>query len=664
MEKWVELQVKLQSGRYDNEMRYTDFLIRPQRPWVVASLVGLLAFVVFLPAVTYDFVDWDDNEYVYENQFVLGGLSLTGVQRAFTDVVFCNWAPLTILSYQLDATLFGKEPWGFHLTNVLFHGFTVAVLYVALVRMTGCPGRSAAATLLFAVHPLRVESVAWIAERKDVLSVLFLMLSLLAYERYCRAPGVGRYVGVFLAMLASLLCKATLVTMPAVLLLLDIWPLGRLRLPGIGFPGRCDGQPGRYSPASVHRLVLEKLPLAALSLSFVIITLLTQQEAMRSTVEKPFLTSRVPNALYAITWYVSAFLWPVRLGVAYRHLGAELTWSVVAACGTAVLAAIAVAGGLRKRFPWIAWGVAWMLVTLLPMLGLVQAGEQGYADRFSYVPHVGLTIALVWAITSICESMGVSVRLQCTALVIMTALLIAMTERQLTTWRNPESLWQHAIEIDPDHFLAHTHVGMQLLAAGDREAAKRHYLAAFQASGGALNVSARLAALHFELGEVERARELRDMVIRTAPGDTYTTWVVKVMRVGPPQHMSEESKAMIRRGLVEARGDRMSSALVFFEQAVAEDPRCADAHNNVGMALLELGRPTDAVEAFRRAVEINPLHADFQLNLARSLHAVNRDEEAYRHCKAALEADPTDAAIQAFHDGLVGAGTGQPMNHP
>jgi len=638
-------------------MHRAAFDVTPQRQWLVAGLLGLLTLAVFLPAVSYDFVDWDDGVYTSDNPLVLGGLSLSAIRRAFTEVVLCNWAPLTTLSYQTDATLFGTQPWGFHLTNVFIHALSVAILYVAVCRMTGCPGRSAAAAFIYGMHPLRVESVAWISERKDVLSVLFLMVALLAYERYCRAPTYVRYAQVLLAVLTSLLCKATLVTFPALLILIDVWPLGRLRLPGIGVPVRCDGRPLSSAPASMSRLVLEKLPFVALSLVFVIVTLITQKAAISSEVGKPFLTCRVPNALYALTWYVSTFFWPVRLGVAYRHLGADLSWTAIMAISIAVVTAIAAAWSVRRLYPWITWGLAWLLVSLVPMLGLVQAGEQGYADRFSYIPHIGFTVAVVWTVAHAWDSSGLSWRLGLTTLVVGAAGLVAMTERQLATWRNSDTLWRHAIVVDPDHFLAHTYVGMKLLAAGDREGAKHHYQTAFRASGGALNVCARLAALQFEMGDVEEARELRDAAIRLDPNDNYTTWLVKVMRVGPPQHVSDAVKEMLRGGLAEARAGRMSEALSSFERAAAEDPRCADAHNNVGMALVALDRPRDAVDAFSRAVEINALHADYQLNCARALYAIEQYGPALRHCEAALACDPTDTAIMELHAVLTGTRT-------
>jgi hypothetical protein len=267
-------------------------------PARAALALSVLTFLVFSPAVFYDFVNWDDDRYVYENPLVLGGLSPAGVFDAVSQTVFDFWAPLTILSYQFDASVFGKAPWGFHLTNVLLHAASVACLFLVLARMTGCPGRSAVATLLFAVHPLRVESVAWVAERKDVLSLLFVIVTIMAYERYCRAPSVPRYLIVMVSLLASLLAKAMAVTVPVLFLLLDWWPLARVAIPGSDkrIPDRASTAP--YPARSLLEILAEKIPLFIMAGLFVLITLTTHARAMASEAESPLLTRRLPQAIF------------------------------------------------------------------------------------------------------------------------------------------------------------------------------------------------------------------------------------------------------------------------------------------------------------------------------------------------------------------------------
>jgi len=632
------------------------------RDGLICFLLGVTAFLVFLPAVRCAFVNWDDNSYVYDNPLVLNGLSIRGIQRAFTDVVFCNWAPLTILSYQLDATLFGREPWGFHLTNVLYHAVAVAVLYIALQRMTGSPGRSAVAALFFALHPLRVESVAWIAERKDVLSVLFLFLAMLAYDGYCRRPGPWRYGLICAAMLASLLSKATAVTLPVLLLLLDVWPLGRLTIPGVDRPVRGDGAVSPYPSRPWKAVMAEKLPLFALALVFAVVTLETQSTAIQSEGDMPFWTARLPNAIHATTWYIMKTFWPSGLHPVCEHTGVagRPLWLVLG-CTTACASLATLAAVSIRRLPAVTIGIAWFAISLLPMLGLVaQQGFQAYADRFTYVPHVGLVVAIVWALASWADRLRTPIRARTIAVGLVSLALAAVTSQQITNWRNSETLWRHALAVDPGNGMAHTKLGNTLLVAGDIAAAKRHYIAALECSGGAANVLCRLAGVQFDLGEFDEARKLRDRAIAIDPDGEYTTWIVKKMRVGPPQPVSQEVKAAIRHGLTEARAGHMGPALTSFERAVELDPACADAHNNVGMALVQLGQAAEAAEAFERAVAINPVHADYRLNLARSLLRLNRVQDAFRHCRAAMESDPTDAAIKDFHDALNHAGAGQP----
>jgi len=627
------------------------------RATAVAALLGGLVFAVFLPAIRGGFVDFDDESYVAENPWVLAGLTPTGIRRACTEVVCGNWSPLTMLSYQLDATVFGPAPWGFHLTNVLLHAIATVLMAIVLGRMTGRPVASAVATLLFAIHPLRVESVAWIAERKDVLCQVFLMAALLAYERYCRSPSIARYAAIMVAMALGLLAKPTLVTLPLLLLLVDLWPLGRLTVDPPARPAR--NMPGTtadpYDRRTWKSLVIEKLPLCGLSLAFVMATLAAQQVAMRGGLEKPFVSCRLPNAAYALTWYLTAFFRPTNLCIMHRHLGDELSPVAIGACVAALFGIAVAALAVRRAWPWCPWGLAWLLVALLPMLGLVQVGEQGYADRYSYVPHVGLAVAVVWSLAAIADRLRVPAWLRATVVGATAVGLILLTERQISTWRDPETLWRHALAVDPRIAMAHTKLGTRRLAAGDLVGAKRYYLAAFAAGGGPDNVSARLAGVYFDLGEFDEARRLRDRAISINPDGDYTRWIVKKMRTGIPRPISDDIKSLLRQGLTEARAGRAGEALRWFEQACADAPACADAHNNRGMALVELGRSAEAEEAFARAVEINPLHADYRLNLSRACLTLKRPQEALAHSQAAVTCDPTDAAIRSYHSALVSA---------
>jgi len=613
------------------------------RSWPGSCLLAAVACLVFLPAVRCDFVNWDDDSYVYENPVVLGGLTSEGVRRGLTGVFVGNWAPLTILSYQFDATVFGPRPWGFHLTNIVLHALAVALLYVALLRMTGAAGRSAAASLLFAIHPLRVESVAWVSERKDVLCVLFLMLTLLAYERYCRRPGLGRYAAVVAAMLGGLLSKSMLVTLPVLLVLVDVWPLGRLSLSGVGRPVRPGGEASPYPPVSRAWCLLEKLPLGLLSLLFVAVTLRTQTVAIRDESSLPLVSARIPNAIHSLAWYAWKTLWPTGLCPFHRHAGTALPWPVLAAGTLVVAAAAVVAVRSARRHPAVTFGLAWYAVSLVPVIGLVQVGSHGTAERYTYVPHVGLLVAVVWGLADAAAAWGVPRRALAAGTVVAAAALVVLTGRQIATWRDSETLWLHTLAVDPDNYMAHTKRGTRLRELGDDEAAERHYLAAMRSSEGATFVAAKLAGLYFDAGRFAEARELRDRAVRFDPDGKATRWIVARMRAGPPQQVSAEVRDVVRDGLREARAGRFEAALAGFQRAIDIDPRCADAHNNAGLALAELGRQDAAAAAFGRAIEVNPHNADYRMNLAQLWRTMGRWSESRRECEAALELDPTDA---------------------
>ena len=444
-------------------------------PWLVALATGLLTIAAFAPAVRFDFVNWDDNSYLFGNDgLVAGGLSAAGIRRAFTEPVFHSWTPLTVLSYQLDATLFGMEMWGFHLTNVVLHALASGVLCVALCRMTGRVGASTAVAALFALHPLRVESVAWIAERKDVLSVLFLVLAMLAYEWYCRRPGVGRYALVFVALLASLLSKATAVTLPGLLLLLDVWPLGRLSVPGIGVPVRGDGTVSPYPSRSWQMVLLEKLPLVALSVGFAFFQIVASQRVLVAGESLPLVSRRLPNALYAFNWYLVKTIWPTDLHPAHTHFGVVHPVWLVALCGVGVLATVAIAVLSARRSPAVTVGLAWFAAALVPVIGLVPVGIQSHSDRFAYIPHIGLFIALVWGGLEILSRWPTRPWLPTAVLVASLVACVPLDRRQIGIWKDSETLWQHVLTIEPENAFACNNLAVALHEAGRSAEALRY----------------------------------------------------------------------------------------------------------------------------------------------------------------------------------------------
>ena len=527
----------------------------------MASLLGLLTFIVFLPTVACAFVNWDDNAYVYDNPLVLDGLTGRGVSAAFTRVMFHNWAPLTTLSYLADASLYGPRPAGYHLTNVMLHAVAAGLLAVAIGRMTAAPGRSAAAVLLFAIHPLRVESVAWVAERKDVLSVLFLAVALLAYERYCRRPGGWRLAAVCAAMLASLLAKATLVTLPALLLLVDVWPLGRLHVPGI--PHATAVHSVRYPACSWRFALGEKLPLLALSALFIAITLMTQERATRVSATLPLLTNRLPNAVHSIARYLVDTLLPLQMHPAHLHPGPAGWPPVTIILSLLVLVILGACAWLAaRREPAVTWGVLWFLVALSPVLGIVaQQGFQARADRFTYVPHIGLMVAIVWGVAAAADRLRVPQWVPATVLLAATLGCMAVDRHQIAIWKNSESLWNHVLAIDPDNPIAYSNLGTALYERG----------------------LVREAVPYFE----------RSLAIQA----------------------SERAHCWL--GLALADQGRLEEAVVHYRAGLALDPQSVEAHTNLGAALAQLGRVQEALPHFESAYQLDPDDLSARRNLAR-----------------------------------------------
>ena len=369
-------------------------LHRRNLPWVTACICAclfVLTWVVFGQTLRYDFVNYDDPRYVYQNTRITSGINVANVAWAFSHIHSENWHPLTTITHMLDCQLHGLNASWHHFTNVLLHSFAVVLLFVALERMTGALWRSAFVSAVFAVHPLHVESVAWIAERKDVLSAFFFMLTLLAYLHYTRAPSIGRYLTVALVVALGLMSKPMLVTLPFVLLLLDYWPLER-------FETRRSNSGRRLS-----QLVLEKIPLIALSAASSIVTFLAQRGAIGWTEQLP-VSARISNALVTYVIYIRQMFWPAGLAVFYPHPENRLPVLEISLAFIVLVGITSAAFVFRKKAPYFITGWLWYLVMLVPVIGLVQVGWQGHADRYTYLPQIGLYIAVTWAVTDFTRS--------------------------------------------------------------------------------------------------------------------------------------------------------------------------------------------------------------------------------------------------------------------
>jgi Tfp pilus assembly protein PilF len=581
-----------------------DCLVEP----AVGAALVLLTVLVYSTTFRYPFVNLDDPVYVSQNPHVQAGLTPQGVRWAFTTFDCGNWHPLTWLSLQLDASLFGgQNAGGYHLTNVLLHAANTLLLFLVLGRMTGAVWRSALVAGLFALHPLHVESVAWVSERKDVLSTLFWMLALAAYLRYVRRPGPGRYLPVALALALGLLAKPMLVTLPCVLLLLDWWPLGRLTLGPI---------PAAH-PTGARRLLLEKLPLFALALASCAVTLVAQLhgQAVAPLEEFPP-AARVGNALLAYAAYLGKTLWPFRLAAYYPHPGA-VPVAAAAGAGILLLAVTALVLALRRR-PYLPVGWLWYLGTLVPVIGLVQVGGQAFADRYTYVPLIGVFVMLVWGGADLAAGRVPGAALAAGAALVLSACGV-LTWLQVRHWQSSLHLWEHAVAVTPANGLAHLNLGACYYERGRLADARRELEQAAALGPGRAEPHARLATVLAEVGQWPQAADEYRRATALAPEAAWlhANFGTVLLELGCPDE-----------------------ALAEFRRAVALDPDLPLAHANLGIVLRAFGRPEEAEAAFRRAVALDPALAPAHAGLGDVLADLGRTDEARAEYRRAL--DPGD----------------------
>jgi tetratricopeptide (TPR) repeat protein len=446
-------------------------------PLLLGAALAFLTLAAWLPALQNGFINLDDPYYVTTNPQVRPGITRGGLAWAMTAKVASNWHPLTMLSHILDCQLFGLDPAGHHATSLLLHLANALLLFEVLRRMTGAAGRSAAVAALFAVHPTHVESVAWVAERKDVLSALFWLLAMGAWARYARAPAIGRYLLVALLMILGLMAKPMVVTLPFALLLLDIWPLDRLRL-------------------GWRRLLIEKLPLLALSAASSLITLRYQETSLAPLDVVPW-SLRAANALVSYVAYLGKIFLPRHLAVFYPIPLAIPAWKVAGAA--LLLAALTALAVWRARWePWLLTGWLWFLGTLVPVIGLVQVGRQAMADRYTYIPSIGLFLAVVWSVAWFWRSHRAALA---TVSAIVILALAAVTRVQIGYWSDSATLFRHALAVTgDDNYLAHIGLGKALMAEKDWNGAAEQFRAA-------LALYPHLSEARAGLESVRRAKE-------------------------------------------------------------------------------------------------------------------------------------------------------------
>jgi Flp pilus assembly protein TadD len=556
--------------------------------WLCAVLF-LVTFAVYFQVRSHEFILYDDPDYVTGNTHVRGGLTLENVAWAFTNGQAGNWFPLTWISHMVDCQIFGVDSGALHLVNVLFHALAALLLFAVFRRMTGAVWRSAFVAFLFSLHPLHTESVAWMAERKDVLSALLWFLTIWAYLDYVKRPGKGRYWMVVAVFSLGLMAKSMLVTLPIVLLLLDFWPLRRIDFGAPSGPGSAT-----HHASTLGRAFLEKVPLLALSLGVSVVTFVVQH---RSHYVMPLalipLSQRLGNALVSTVAYVASMVWPARLAVLYPFV-LDIPWWQPVAAGLAILAVSILAVRSMGRRPYLAVGWFWYLITLTPVIGLVQVGSQARADRYTYIPMVGLSIALAWGAAEFLRSRPSLRKPVAAAAVAVCLACAALTWRQVGYWRDTITLFRHSLSVTSGNYLGYNILGLALRKQGRLDEAVASYREAIKIFPAFEEAHVNLSQALLEQGRAAESLPETAIAARIKPDD-------------------EETQYNLGTSLAEQ--GRFEEAVEAFRTAVRLKPDYAKAHANLGSALANLGRLDEAIAEFNEALRIDPGLEGVQENL-------------------------------------------------
>jgi|SRR5579862_1059146 len=581
-----------------------------RQAWLIAAGLALLDLVVYAQVRTHAFISLDDGLYVTKNPSIQHGLTWPGIVWAFTTGYAANWHPLTWLSHMLDVQLFGLWSGGHHLTSVGLHVVNTLLLFFGLQWLMpadepSAVGRSAVVAALFGIHPLHVESVAWVAERKDVLSTCFWWLTIGAYVAYVRKPAMGRYAAVAAMFALGLMAKPMLVTVPLVLLLLDIWPLKRIERP--------------FSLQEWLPLLREKAPLAVLSALSTLVTFVVQRNggAVIELGHLPF-ANRLANAVLSYGRYLWKAIWPAHLTVFYSYpidmpLG-------LAALSLAVLTAISVAvWRLWPRGPYLAVGWLWFLVTLLPVIGILQVGSQALADRYTYVPLVGILVAVVWGIADLSSSRRIAPIAVTSTACLAIAAYGAACYAEVSYWQNSVTLWQHAIDVMPENYVAYGALAAIRADEGKPAAALDLFQKAVQADPNYPNAHLDLGYQLMQAGRVDEAARQYEAALQLKP---------------------DYAEAHQSLGVVLALEGRTAEAVDHYREAIRLEPDLATAHVSLGVSLAALGRMDEAIAEYREGIRLDPSIANGHYRLATAYVASNQTDSAISEFREALRLQP------------------------
>ena len=619
---------------------------------LISLFLSAAILIVFWQVKDSDFINYDDGPYVLENTKVSSGISVEGIIWSFTAYHAANWHPLTWISHMADCQLYGLKPRGHHLSNLVLHIINTLLLFLLLARITRALWPSAMVAALFALHPLHVESVAWVAERKDVLSTFFWMTTMWAYVWYVEGPGLRRYLLVLLAYTLGLMAKPMLVTLPLVLLLLDRWPLER-RLP-IPVPvkkSRRTGQPPS-PPQTWARLVLEKVPLLLLAAVSCVITIQAQKQALISLEKIPF-TLRLTNAILSYVSYLGKTLWPARLAIFYPHPGPGWSWGWVAVACLIVLGGSILAIFAARKRPYLTVGWFWYLGTLVPVIGLVQVGSQAMADRYTYIPLIGLFLMAVWGVRDLAAGWPrPQVFLSVMAGIVLTACAL-LTWRQVGYWRNSISLFEHAVNVTANNSLAYAKLAAAYAKQDQNDKAIPLYLKAIDLNPNDAAAHNNLGLIYAAHGKLDEAISLYLKAIKINPklADTYNSLAMAYTKQGKIDQVIPLLKQAItlrkdyadpyyNLGLVYANQGNLDEAIIWYQKAINVKPNMTEAYSNLGIAYSSLGKFNEAIPLFEQAIKINPNFAGAYNNLGLAYANLGKFDEAIVVFQRAIAVNP------------------------
>lgn len=584
-------------------------LFARHRELFVCLMLAAATVSVYWQVHRYDFINFDDDQYVTENPHVRDGLTSDGIIWAFTSYHAGNWHPLTWISHMLDVRLFGMKAGFHHLVNLFFHLLNTLLLFYIFSRMTGSPWRSGFMAALFALHPLHVESVAWISERKDVLSTFFWMLAMWSYFRYVERPAPRRYIPVLLFFIGGLLSKPMVITLPFVLLLLDFWPLYR-------FPFQSCGE---CRKSSYFTLILEKIPLLIFVPVSSVITIIAQNQAdaMTSLGALPFKT-RIFNALVSYAGYLGKMIWPSKLAILYPYRLAYSWQMVGGALGILLLISYAAAKNIHRRPYWIA-GWLWYVGTLVPVIGIIQVGRQSMADRYTYIPLIGIFIMISWTIPDPTANRPHKRIWLASSAVVMLSVLAVVAWKQTGYWKNSITLFKHAVAETRDNYLAHNNLGMAFLARGQKDKAAKQFTKAAAINPAYMDP-------HFHLGNLLYQEGKTDMAVY------HLMQALKLDR--------NEPRIYYWLGMAFLKKGQVNRAIHQFQRAAALEPDFLEAHAHLADAFYQQGRMDEAAGQYQIILRLKPDSAEAHADLANAFAAQGRIDEAIEQNIQALKIKP------------------------